>query len=153
MLGSTEMGQQKSTDDLYVAVWPPALIQGQSLLEFCESTIIMPLKVYLLVCHLRSCFWLELYGRQLPRWHSGKESTCQCRRHERRQFDPWVGKIRWRRAWQPTPVFLPGNSMDREAWQAPVQEVTKSRTQVSNWAWACAYSRQLKTEVNKHLKC
>ena len=28
MLGSTGMGQQKSTDDLYVVVWPPALIQG-----------------------------------------------------------------------------------------------------------------------------
>ena len=29
------------------------------------------------------------------------------------QFDPWVGKIPWRRKWQPTPVFLPGNPMDR----------------------------------------
>ena len=27
---------------------------------------------------------------------------------KRRSFDPWVGKIPWRRAWQPTPVFLPG---------------------------------------------
>ena len=26
------------------------------------------------------------------------------------QFDPWVGKIPWRRRWQPTPVFLPGKS-------------------------------------------
>ena len=25
-------------------------------------------------------------------------------------FDPWVGKIPWRRKWQPTPVFLPGES-------------------------------------------
>jgi len=25
-------------------------------------------------------------------------------------FDPWVEKIPWRRAWQPTPVFLPGES-------------------------------------------
>ena len=25
----------------------------------------------------------------------------------RHGFDPWVGKIPWRRAWQPTPVFLP----------------------------------------------
>jgi len=25
-------------------------------------------------------------------------------------FDPWVGKISWRRKWQPTPVFLPGKS-------------------------------------------
>ena len=28
----------------------------------------------------------------------------------RLKFDPWVGKIPWRRAWQPTPVFLPGES-------------------------------------------
>ena len=29
---------------------------------------------------------------------------------ERPEFDPWVGKIPWRREWQPTPVFLPGES-------------------------------------------
>ena len=29
---------------------------------------------------------------------------------KRRGFDPWVGKIPWRRAWQPAPVFLPGES-------------------------------------------
>ena len=28
----------------------------------------------------------------------------------RDKFNPWVGKIRWRRKWQPTPVFLPGKS-------------------------------------------
>ena len=39
---------------------------------------------------------------------SGKESAWQCRRHKRQGFDPWVRKIPWRRAWQPTPVFLPG---------------------------------------------
>ena len=38
----------------------------------------------------------------------GKESTCHFRRHERPGFDPSVGKIPWRRAQQPTPVFLPG---------------------------------------------
>ena len=36
-----------------------------------------------------------------------KEPASQCRRH---RFDPWVRKIPWRRAWQPTPVFLPGES-------------------------------------------
>ena len=41
---------------------------------------------------------------------SGKEPTCQCRRCKRHGFEPWVGKIPWRRAWQPTPVFLPGES-------------------------------------------
>ena len=41
---------------------------------------------------------------------SGKESACQCRRLKRRRFSPWVGKIPWRRKWQPTPVFLPEES-------------------------------------------
>ena len=43
----------------------------------------------------------------LPWWPSGKEPACQCRRL---MFNPWVGKIPWRRKWQPTPVFLPGKS-------------------------------------------
>ena len=47
---------------------------------------------------------------QVPTGASGKEPTCQCRRHKRYRFDPWVGKIPWRREWQPTPVFLPGES-------------------------------------------
>ena len=41
---------------------------------------------------------------------SGKEPICQCRRHKRHRFDPWVRKICWRRVWQPTPVFLPKES-------------------------------------------
>ena len=45
---------------------------------------------------------------ELPRWHSGEESTCQCRRHIRCRFDPWVRKNPWRRKWHLTPVFLPG---------------------------------------------
>ena len=35
-----------------------------------------------------------------------QESTCQCRRHRRHSFRPWVRKIPWRRKWQPAPVFL-----------------------------------------------
>ena len=45
-----------------------------------------------------------------PAYASGKESGCQCGRHKRHGFHPWVGKIPWRRAWQPIPVFLPGES-------------------------------------------
>ena len=41
----------------------------------------------------------------LPGGASGKEPNCQRRRHG---FRPWVGKIPWRRKWQPTPEFLPG---------------------------------------------
>ena len=43
------------------------------------------------------------------RWLSDK-SAGQCRRHRRWRFDPWGGKIPWRWAEQPTPVFLPRES-------------------------------------------
>ena len=46
----------------------------------------------------------------LPLWVNGKELACQCKRYKRRGFYPWVGKIPRRRAWQTTPVFLPGES-------------------------------------------
>ena len=39
---------------------------------------------------------------------SDKESVCQCTRCKRSSFDPWVGKIPWRRKWHS--VFLPGKS-------------------------------------------
>ena len=65
---------------------------------------------------------------RLPSWLSGK-ITCQCRRHRRHGFDLWVRKIPWRRIWQPTPVFLPGESPGQ--W-ATVHRVTKSWTRLSN---------------------
>ena len=36
-----------------------------------------------------------------------KNPLAKCRRPG---FDLWAGQIPWRRAWQPTPVFLPGES-------------------------------------------
>ena len=41
---------------------------------------------------------------------SDKESACQGGRHKRLGFDPWAGKIAWRRGLQPAPVLLPGKS-------------------------------------------
>ena len=46
----------------------------------------------------------------LPGGARGKEPISQCRIRKRCGFDPWVWKILWRRAGQPTPVFLPGKS-------------------------------------------
>ena len=43
----------------------------------------------------------------LLRQHRDKQSACQCR-CRKRGFHPQVGKIPWRRKWQPTPVLLPG---------------------------------------------
>ena len=48
---------------------------------------------------------------RLPCWLSGKESACQCKRHS---FDPWVGKIPWRRAWHPAQCSSLKNPVDRE---------------------------------------
>ena len=57
-----------------------------------------------ILLHLLEPEYLE---NGLPRWLRGKESSCQCWRCG---FNPWVGKILWREKWQPTPVFLPGES-------------------------------------------
>ena len=46
----------------------------------------------------------------LPLWLSGLRICLHCRRHRRRSFDSWVGKIPWIRKLQPAPVFLPGES-------------------------------------------
>ena len=65
------------------------------------------------VCFGFFCFFFLRQGNAqewFPRWLSGNESACQSRRRRRRRFTPWVGKIPWRRKWQPPPVFLPGKS-------------------------------------------
>ena len=51
-----------------------------------------------------------VYILSFPGGASGKEPTCQSRRQKRHGFNPWVGKISWRRAWKPTSVFFPGKS-------------------------------------------
>ena len=42
-----------------------------------------------------------------PRGSDGKESACNSGEPG---FNPWIGKIPWRREWQPTLIFLPGES-------------------------------------------
>ena len=81
----------------------------------------------------------------LPRWCCGKESAWQKRRHKRHGFDPWVGKI-WRRAWQPTPVFLPGKPHEQRGLVGysprgcKESETTKQLSTVSTNAHTFSYS-------------
>ena len=57
--------------------------------------------------------WTEFKATSgLPWWFSGKEYTCQWRRHE---FHPWVEKIPWRTRCQPTPVFFPRKSHEQKS--------------------------------------
>ena len=72
------------------------------------------------ICHIHNYLHKHLHCTRhykksidswgLPRWNSCKEPACQSRRCRRHNFDPWARKISWNRKWQPTSVFLPGES-------------------------------------------
>ena len=71
-----------------------------------------------------------------PGGSAGKESTCivgDCLQCRWPRLNPWVGKIPWRRKWQPTPVFLLGKSHGQ--WRLPGYRPWdhKSWTPLSNW--------------------
>ena len=48
-------------------------------------------------------------------------------------FDPWVGRIPWRRAWQPNPVVLPGESLEQKSLVGYSPRVTKSRPRLTHF--------------------
>ena len=63
-----------------------------------------------------------------PSGTSGKEPSCQCRRCKRWGFSPWVRKIPWTRHGNPLEYSCLEDPMDRGAWWAIVNWVTKSWT-------------------------
>ena len=65
---------------------------------------------------------------------SGKEPACQCRRQKRCGYNPWVGKIPWRRHCYPLQYSCLENTVDRGAWRAMVHSVAESRTRQSDLA-------------------
>ena len=97
---------------------------------------------------------------------SGKGSTCQFRRLKRCGFDPWVRKILWRRKWQPTPVFLPGEFHGQRSlvgyspWGLKEPDMNEqrllqllihgmsrestNRLHINKWTWLCANKTLLK---------
>ena len=66
------------------------------------------------------------YG--LPRYLSGKESACKCRRH---RLDPWVGKVPGEGNGNPLQYSCLGNPMDRGVWQLQSMELQKRRTDLA----------------------
>ena len=87
-----------------------------------------------------------------------KEPAYQCRGHERHRFDPWVRKIPWRRQWQPTPAFLPGESHGQrlQSWsckESDTNEASEHRqiiqTYLSNSLSMTCIGNNFK---NKHLQ-
>ena len=85
--------------------WPPiSCIQPGLVVCFTFDSLLVSVLFSQNICFY--CPPIRL--QELPRWCSAKRSACQLETCKRRGFDPGVGKIPWRRAWQPTPVFLPG---------------------------------------------
>ena len=73
-----------------------------------------------------------------------KQPVCQCRKHKRSGFDPWVGKIPWRRAWQSSPIFLSGESHWQRslAGYSPLsckelqRDLASMHTSFAEWNWS-----------------
>ena len=77
---------------------------------FCIFTFILILFILVIITFTEYFFNLCTGLFELPKWHIGKESTCQCRRCQRHGFYPWVWKILWSRKYWSNPLqFL--------AWQ------------------------------------
>ena len=87
-----------------------------NMINIINTTVCMFIKLDLVprVLIMRRTFFfsdsLIVHLYEVMGFLGGKEPVCQCRRHTRCGFNPWVRKIPWRRAWQPTPVFLPEES-------------------------------------------
>ena len=88
----------------------------------------------------------------LPNGASGKESTCQCKRHKRHGFNPWVRKIPLKRKWQPIPVCLPVeyNSLIEHIMylgRQSSQEISPKRKLFKGWTMATVRMFLLKQRV------
>ena len=73
------------------------------------------------LCKKHRTYQVALLVKNLPA-NAGDVKRCG--------FGPQVWKIPWRRAWQPTPVFLPGESHGQRAWRTTVHGVTESQTRL-----------------------
>ena len=83
---------------------------------------------------------LSIYTWDFPGGASGKEPACQSRRCKRHGFDPWVKKIPWKRAEQPTPVFLLGKSHGQRSL-AGCSPVGLQRVEHDWSVLACTYGK------------
>ena len=86
---------------------------------------------YMLIKLEKVQFFIAMSNCGFSWWPSGEEGACSCRRC---RFNPWVGRIPWRRKWQPNAVFLPGKFHGSRRLAGSVHGVSKSQTWLSNWA-------------------
>ena len=87
-----------------------------------------------------------------PGGASGEEPTCQCRRHRRCGFSACVGKIPWRRAWQPTPVFLPGEFFAQRSLAGYSPQGRKDSDMTKATQHTCTEANSWKTQRTGYLE-
>ena len=105
----------------------------------------------------RSSSGMQTPGSSPKASQAAEWSPGDCRRH---RFDPWVRKIPWRRAWQPTPVFLPGEShgqrslVDYSPWghkESDMSEVTEHacthRAYLKPTTWKLQFNRTFRSFI------
>ena len=109
-------------------------LKGFCLLGSWTEDFLFLLKVTILLLLLLFFFLFVFWSFYFVLEYSGKEPASQCRRCRRHGFHPWVGKIPYRRKWQPTPVFLPGKFHGQQNLVGYSPWGHKELTQVSNWA-------------------
>jgi len=63
--------------------------------------------------------------------------------------NPWVGKIPWRRKWQPTLVFLPGESHGRRSLVGYSPQAAKSQTRLSDFTFTL--KKKIKTDFGQEI--
>ena len=124
---TVEWGSQRAENQFPVATWSFPGPPTRAWRTFCMVKDRDLCLLHTSCCHI---WYLLQIETGLPWKLSSEESTCQCWRHRRCEFDPWVGKTPWRRKWQPTPVFLPGESHGRRS-QELQSEVAKGQTWLS----------------------
>ena len=92
----------------------------------------MDIYIYICICTVFIEDVISICETDFPGVSEGKASCLQCGTPG---FDPWVGKILWRRKWHPTPVLLPGKSHGQRSM---VGYQLKSRIcvcLVTQWVW------------------
>ena len=100
------------------------------LLKKAKQTVAYSVYCLLSLFHILEMAWCQ---HILDTPHSFWAS-CHCGRFRKHEFNPWVGKIPWRRKWQATLQYsCLENPMDRGAWWVIVHGVEKSQMQLSDW--------------------
>ena len=121
------------------------ILQGDIFLQLASSIWLhckhmMLLYIYKHISNLHNILArlvLVCFFGGIPRWLSDKESAYQCKRCG---FNPWVGKMLWRRKWWPTSVFLLEKShRQRNLAGYTVRGVEKSRTRLKQSSMSRSY--------------